>query len=348
MKTLIKTGIKANIQIMGLALLASTANAETDAHAMMSNDNHMNHKNMNHSQMTHSQMNHDTHKMSEHQGHHATHTNHHEAMNHSKMHHDMNHHSDKNHETHANHPNNQHAIEKLTPKTSLAKLKAQGFYAGNHHGMEHSDHDDDPLLSKVLIDQLEMRRTKGETTTVLEAEAWTGYDLNKLWFVVDAERHESELEELKLSLHYGRAVSAYWDVIAGVRQEIKPHKVTWGVLGVKGLAPYFLETDATLAVNKDGVIHANITAEHEAMLTQKWVLSPEFSVNAYSKATEESGKGISDASLGLRLRYEVNRQFAPYVGVVSSWKLGDTADMARDDEHETQVTQAVFGLQAWF
>lgn len=298
------------LQSMGLALLAANVHAETGNHDMMTHGNHAHHKQM------------------------AD-----DAMNHDEMSHAM----------HANHADTKHTVEMLTPQNSLEQLKAQGFYVGNHHTENvHSDHDDDPLLTKVLIDQLEVRQVGGEKTTVLEAEAWVGYDLNKLWFVVDAERHKSELEELKLSLHYGRAVSAYWDVIAGVRQEIKPHKATWGVVGLKGLAPYFFETDATLAVNKEGVFHANLTAEYEAMLTQKWVLSPEFSVNAYSKATAETGKGVSDASLGLRLRYEVQRELAPYVGVVSSWKLGDTAEMVRDEGHDTQVTQAVFGVHAWF
>lgn len=235
----------------------------------------------------------------------------------------------------------EHTMEKTD---SLAVLKSQGFYAGHMH----EGHDDNPLLSKVMIDQLEVRDTDDGNVGVLEADAWLGYDLNKLWLKTDVEYADSEVHEASIDALYSHAVSPYWDAQVGVRQHIKPERETWGVVALKGLAPYFFETDASLAVNKDGNVHANLTAEYEAMLTQKWVLSPELGVNAYSKANHDVGNGISDASIGLRLRYEIKREFAPYIGVVSNWKLGDTADLVKAAGGSTQDTQAVAGVRIWF
>ncbi|MEW8029020.1 MAG: copper resistance protein B [Candidatus Thiodiazotropha sp.] len=209
---------------------------------------------------------------------------------------------------------------------------------------------DDPLISKVMIDQLETRITDGPNPLVLEAEAWIGYDLHKFWFKTDVERVDGETEEAEVQLLYSRAIAPFWDFQAGWRRDIRPKpNRDYLALAFKGLAPYLFEVDAGLFIGESGRVNARLDAEYEYMFTQKWILSPELSMNLYSKDDNERGigSGFSDMSLGLRLRYEIRREFAPYVGVNWSKKFGETADFAKDEGEDSSDTQIVVGIRAW-
>lgn len=61
-----------------------------------------------------------------------------------------------------------------------------------------------------------------------------------------------------------------------------------------------------------------------------------------------TGSGFSDIETGLRLRYEIRREFAPYVGVNWIHLFGDTADYAGEAGHDTDEVQFVFGIRSWF
>ena len=211
--------------------------------------------------------------------------------------------------------------------------------------------DDDPTLTKVMINQLEVRKAdQGNDPLAWEAEAWIGKDLNKLWLKTEGSRVGSKTEEAEVQALYSRAVAPFWDVQAGVRKDLKPEGREWATVGVKGLAPYHFDVDAALFAGTEGRTAARLKGEYEIMLTQKTVLSPETEINLYGKDDPAMGvgSGLSDASIGLRLRHEVKREFAPYVGVNWSKKFGKTADFARDDGEKTQDTQFVAGVRLWF
>lgn len=210
---------------------------------------------------------------------------------------------------------------------------------------------DDPVIAKFMIDQLEIRSGDGSDPVVFEGQAWIGKDLNKLWLKTEIEYVDSEIEEAEVQLLYGHAVAPYWDLQVGWRHDAKPKPTQdWFVIGVQGLAPYFFEVDAALFVSDSGEIAARLEAEYEWMLTQKWVLSPEVEVNFYTDDNEEHGhgSGLSDMEAGLRLRYEIKREFAPYVGINWSKKFGNTADYAVAEGESDDDVQFVAGIRAWF
>jgi len=210
---------------------------------------------------------------------------------------------------------------------------------------------DDPILSKVMIDQLEVRSTDGPDPWVLDAQAWIGQDLNKIWFKTEVEKVGGETEEAQLQALYSRAIAPYWDIQVGWRHDFKPNPTRdWLAVGVEGLAPYWFEIDAAMFVGGSGQVAARLEAEYEWMFTQRWVLSPELEVNLHSEDDESTGvgSGISDLELGLRLRYEIRREFAPYIGVNWSKLFGNTADFARDEGEDTDDVQFVVGVRAWF
>lgn len=214
-----------------------------------------------------------------------------------------------------------------------------------------ADVDDDPLLVKVMIDQLEVRESDGDNPVVWEVDAWVGKDLNKLWFKSEGEYVGGETEEAELQLLYSRAFAPFWDFQAGWRHDLKPEpERDWFAICVTGLAPYLFEIDASLFFGESDQVGARFQAEYEYMLTQKWVLSPEVEVNFHSKDDEPTGigSGLSDTELGLRLSYEFRREFAPYIGVNWWRKYGNTADFAEAEGGDSEDTQVVAGFRIWF
>ncbi|MCB1754187.1 MAG: copper resistance protein B [Gammaproteobacteria bacterium] len=214
-----------------------------------------------------------------------------------------------------------------------------------------ADMNDDPILLKTMIDRLEVQFDDGPDPLVLEAQAWIGRDLNKLWFKADVEYVDSETEEAEFQALYSRAVSPYWDIQLGFSRDVRPKPVRdWVTLGFEGLAPYWFEINAALFVGERNRSAARLQAEYEWMLTQRWVLSPEFTINAYSKDIPEIGvgAGISDAEIALSLRYEVRREFAPYIGVNWTNTFGGTADFAKEAGLDSSDTVFAVGVRAWF
>ena len=220
------------------------------------------------------------------------------------------------------------------------------------HDDEHMhDHGDNPVLTKVRFDQLELRNEDGANPLVVEAQVWIGKDLNKFWLKTDFERRDGATEEAEIQALYSRALATYWDLQMGVRQDLKPTpNRTWGVIGLQGLAPYFFEVDAALFVGESGKTALRISTEYEFLFTQKLILSPELAINLYGQNDRETnrGSGLSDFTAGLRLRYEIKREFAPYIGINWERKFGKTEDFAKASGEDSDGTKWVLGIRAWF
>jgi len=211
--------------------------------------------------------------------------------------------------------------------------------------------EDDPIISKVMIDQMETRITDGNDPFVFAGQAWIGKDLNKFVIKADLEQVEGTTEELELQALYSKAVAVYWDFQVGVRQDIKPTPTrNWLALGFQGLAPYWFDVDTTLYIGESNQVGLRFSAEYELMFTQRWILSPEIEVNLHSKNDVETGvgSGLSDSQMGLRLRYEFKREFAPYIGINWNRKYGDTANYAKAEGGDVDNSQIVVGVRAWF
>jgi copper resistance protein B len=146
-------------------------------------------------------------------------------------------------------------------------------------------------------------------------------------------------------------VTPYFDLQAGVRQSyIEGEDRTDLVLGVQGLAPYWFEVGAAAFVSTEGAVTARAEAEYDLRLTQKLILQPAAELNfaAQDIPDLEIGAGLTDATVGVRLRYEFSRRFAPYVGVEWTSAIGETRDIREALGGDTQSTRAVIGLRALF
>ena len=150
---------------------------------------------------------------------------------------------------------------------------------------EHAhDHGDDPVLTRLIVEQLELRDDEGTQPVALEAQAWIGKDLNKLWLKTDVERRDGKTEEAEVQALYSRAIAPFWDIQMGVRYDSKPTPTrTWGVIGVQGLAPYWFDIDTALFIGESGRTAARFSAEYELLFTQKLILTPNVEVNVYGQ-----------------------------------------------------------------
>ena len=210
---------------------------------------------------------------------------------------------------------------------------------------------DDPLLVMGKLDQFETRDADGPNPLVWDAQGWIGKDLKKLWLKTEGEREDGETTELEFQALLDRAIAPYWDFQVGWRGDFKPKPTRdWLVIGVQGLAPYFFEVDAALFVGDSGRTSARLDAEYEMLFTQRLILTPEVEVNLFGRddPAVSIGSGLSDVEAGLRLRYEIRREFAPYIGINWWRKFGGTADFAELAGDKTEDTQLVAGIRAWF
>ena len=160
-----------------------------------------------------------------------------------------------------------------------------------------------------------------------------------------------DFETDRVQLLYSKAVSTYWDVQAGFRHDFEPSPSrNWLAIGINGLAPYFFQIDTAFFIGNSGRTALRVEADYELLLTQKLVLTPEVEANLYGKddPTIGIGSGLSDVEAGLRLRYEIRREFAPYIGINWTREYGGTADFSRAAGESTSDTRFVIGLRAWF
>ena len=210
---------------------------------------------------------------------------------------------------------------------------------------------DEHEFGSLLLDRLERVLTRDGDATAYDAQARFGRDYDRLVIKAEGEYAQETLQEARTELLWGHAIANYWDTQLGVRVDSGsgPDR-SWLAFGVQGLSPYWFEVDATAYLGDAGRSALRLGAEYELLLTQHLVLHPHLEVNFYGKRDQARGvgSGLADAVAGVRLRYEIARQFAPYVGVEWAGKFGQTADLARAEGERTKETRWVAGLRVWF
>ena len=207
------------------------------------------------------------------------------------------------------------------------------------------------VLASVIVDRLEQFHGDHANGQAIDAQAWYGSDLDKLWIKLDGERSDGRLAATRSEVLWNHAFAPYWGWQAGVRHDFGEGPArNWAAFGFQGLSPYWFDVEATAYVGESGRTALRFETEYELLLTQRLILQPDVEVNLYGKndPARGIGSGLSDIDVGLRLRYEVTRKFAPYVGVVWSRKFGKTADYARADFSQVEDTQLVAGVRFWF
>lgn len=210
---------------------------------------------------------------------------------------------------------------------------------------------DEHYFASVLFNRLERSYGKSSNATAYDGQAWFGNNDDRLVIKAEGEVSRGNVESARTEVLWGHAIATYWDTQLGARFDngIGPDR-SWLAFGVQGLAPYWFEVDAAAYVGSGGRTALRLGTEYEVLITQKLVLQPRAEINLYGKddLARGIGRGLSDGVVGLRLRYEINKQFAPYLGVERTVKFGKTADLARGAGERVGETRWVAGLRFWF
>jgi copper resistance protein B len=193
---------------------------------------------------------------------------------------------------------------------------------------------------------------KGKDSYRWDGEAWFGGDINRFVFKYEGEgEFGGPLDDLELFGLYSRAVSPYWNLQAGIRYDVKPDPSrTYAVIGVEGLAPYWFEVTAAAFLSNKGEVRGRIEGYYDQRITQKLILQPRFEANLSAQSIPELGvgAGLTNLELGARLRYEIKKEFAPYVGVEWIRQFGETARFARASGLQVSDPHFVMGVRIWF
>ncbi|NKB36553.1 MAG: copper resistance protein B [Gammaproteobacteria bacterium] len=205
----------------------------------------------------------------------------------------------------------------------------------------------------LMADRSEYQSNSGKPLYVWEAQGWYGYDENKFWLKTEGEYEfdGSELEEMEIQGLYSRAISSFWDIQAGIRHDVTPNPSrSYAVIGVQGLAPYWFEIDTAAFVSDKGDVSFRLEAEYELRLQQRLLLQPRVEMNV-SLSNDKAigiGSGLSGLEAGVRIRYEISREFAPYLGV--NWKraFGTSADILEFRGDSNNDISFIAGLRLWY
>lgn len=210
---------------------------------------------------------------------------------------------------------------------------------------------DDPRQTMLLLDRFEWQDAREGSAVAWDVKAWAGTDYRRVLLRAMGERVDGDTEENRVELLWWRPVASRWDLVAGIRQDFEPVTPrSFLALGVQGLAPWWVHVDATAYLGERGQVAATLEADTDLLLTNRLIMTPRVEVEAYGSDDERNGvgNGVSEISAGLRLRYEIRREFAPYIGLTWTGKLGDTADFARAGDQSVRDARWVAGVRVWF
>ncbi|POA30622.1 copper resistance protein B [Pseudomonas sp. GW456-12-1-14-TSB6] len=237
--------------------------------------------------------------------------------------------------------------ESRTPIPALTNADRAAVFT-SHAG--HQVHDS-AINTYFLADKLEWQDADDASTLAWDLSGWIGGDIDRLWLRSEGERSNGKTEDAEVQALWGHAISPWWDMVTGVRQDFKPGAPqTWAAFGLQGMALYNFEAEATAFLGENGQSAVRLEGDYDILLTNRLILQPTAELNVYGKNDPQRGigSGLANTEAGLRLRYEIRREFAPYIGVTWNRTYGNTADYAREEGEDRSEARLVLGVRLWF
>lgn len=207
-------------------------------------------------------------------------------------------------------------------------------------------------FGQLLLNVFEYQAHSGRDGYRWDGEGFYGGDINRLWLKSEGEGEFGRgIDTAEVQVLYSRAIDPYFNVQAGVRQDFgRGPDRTYATVGFEGLAPGFFELEGALFLSTKGDLLGRVEGYYDQRITQRLILQPRVEVNFSAQDVPENdiGSGLVNVEPGLRLRYEISRQFAPYIGVSYLRKTGDTARLSRLAGEDVHATSFVAGVRFWF
>ena len=226
---------------------------------------------------------------------------------------------------------------------------APDMHMGRHHLNEFHG---GQRFSQVMFNLAEAQFRNGGTAFEWNGQAWYGGDINRLWVKSegDGSFHRS-VDRAEVQAVYSHALDPYFNIQGGVRYDFKPNPSrVYATLAIEGLAQSFFELEGSLYLSNKGELLARAEGYYDQRITQRLILQPRAELNFAAQNTRETrtGAGLSDAEIGLRLRYDIRREFAPYVGVQYRRAFGRTERYFREAGEDPNGVSLLTGVRLWF
>lgn len=208
---------------------------------------------------------------------------------------------------------------------------------------------DNGIHAFMLADRVEAWNSDTGSGFAWQGEGWIGTDLHRAWVRSSGEYHD-RLEAAEVEVLYGRGIAAWWDLLVGLRHEFRPADArSFLALGIQGLAPQNFGIEAT-AYLRDGQVAARFETSYQLLFTNRLILQPHLELDWFGEDEPQRGIGSGLATLeaGLRLRYEIQRRFAPYAGIAWQRALGETGELRRGAGDDVDDLRLVAGIRMWF
>jgi copper resistance protein B len=208
------------------------------------------------------------------------------------------------------------------------------------------------MIYGVMLDRVEVTNDGDKTGFGLRSVSWLGTDNNRVVFKLDTSNTTLEQNTLTTSLAWRKPLRTFWNYDLGVQNDHengKPNQ-TWLAANINGIAPYWFNLDGTVLLGKSGLVGVLLDGSYDLRITQRLILDPSLSLKLYNKddPDQEIGRGLSNGSVGLRLRYEVTRTFAPYISIEENRYFGKTASFYKAKEGRSNETIVSMGVRSWF
>ncbi len=242
-----------------------------------------------------------------------------------------------------NHSNMNHDMSSMQGGNAPADARNPDYSQGrvsSHTGTMHNH-----AAWSVRINQLEQLKDD-ENTTVSEGVAWYGSDSQRLRLTWDIEHNQQDSHQ-NISLAWQKPLDSFWNYEWGVAYQAEQ---TWLKVNINGLMPYKFEVDGSLLLDEQGHSMLILEGDYDLRFTQRLVLQPSLktTLNGKEHAQHQQGSGLAELQTGLRLRYDVTRRFAPYLGIQQHDFLGKTADLRAQQGQTNHETTWLAGVRWWF
>jgi copper resistance protein B len=238
-------------------------------------------------------------------------------------------------------PPQDHAADRVYSPTAMAQAREE--FRQEQGGQR---------FYQIMFNLAEVQVRDGKDAYRWDGEAWFGGDINRLTLKSEGEGVFREgIETAEVQALYSRAIGPSFNVQAGIRHDFQPSPTrTYATIGFEGLVPRMFEAEGALFLSNKGDLLGRLEGYYDQRITQRLILQPRAELNFSAQDVPENriGSGVTDAELGLRLRYEIKREFAPYIGISYETKTGRTAEFARANGEGASGTSLVAGIRFWF
>ena len=205
---------------------------------------------------------------------------------------------------------------------------------------------------QLLVNIAEYQATRGRDGYQWVGQAWYGGDLNRLWVKSQGDGEVKRgVSRAEVQALYSHAIGPYFNLQGGVRYDFKPNPSrTYATIGIEGLAPSFFDIEAALFLSNKGELMGRLEGTIDQRITQRLILQPRVEINAAAQSSRAIGvgSGLSDIEAGLRFRYDIRREFSPYVGVQYKRAFGTTGRYLREAGARQGGWSVVTGIRTWF